>query len=272
MSRLMHSEIHTVHCIGWLRAAVLGANDGLVSTASHLQQSDIENLANFDHPIVDKTAKRLTSSNATTPRDALEQIFFFVRDDILFAFPPEGDFVKASQTIERKYGQCNTKGALFLALCKASGIPARIHFSKISKEIQHGFFTGIAYWLMLDQISHSWIEVKLEDQWHQVDTYINDLTLHRAAVNEVEKRNWQTGFSVSRVNGDPSANLILDGAHFSQMAAVAGDDGVWDEPAEYYAGRNYVNKVGPIRQWLYRLALPMINGRVRRLRGNGKSD
>lgn len=33
MSRL-HTETHLVHRIGWLRAAVLGANDGLVSTAS----------------------------------------------------------------------------------------------------------------------------------------------------------------------------------------------------------------------------------------------
>jgi VIT1/CCC1 family predicted Fe2+/Mn2+ transporter len=34
VSRLSHSEVHMVHRIGWLRAAVLGANDGLVSTAS----------------------------------------------------------------------------------------------------------------------------------------------------------------------------------------------------------------------------------------------
>lgn len=34
MSRLSHSEIHMVHRIGWLRAAVLGANDGIVSTSS----------------------------------------------------------------------------------------------------------------------------------------------------------------------------------------------------------------------------------------------
>lgn len=36
MSRLTHSEVHMVHRIGWLRAAVLGANDGIVSTASLL--------------------------------------------------------------------------------------------------------------------------------------------------------------------------------------------------------------------------------------------
>ena len=34
MSRLSHSEVHMVQRIGWLRAAVLGANDGIVSTAS----------------------------------------------------------------------------------------------------------------------------------------------------------------------------------------------------------------------------------------------
>jgi VIT1/CCC1 family predicted Fe2+/Mn2+ transporter len=34
MSRLSHFEAHIVHRIGWLRAAVLGANDGIVSTSS----------------------------------------------------------------------------------------------------------------------------------------------------------------------------------------------------------------------------------------------
>ena len=31
---MSHAEIHRTHRIGWLRAAVLGANDGIVSTAS----------------------------------------------------------------------------------------------------------------------------------------------------------------------------------------------------------------------------------------------
>lgn len=33
---MKHSEFHRLHHIGWLRAAVLGANDGIVSTASLL--------------------------------------------------------------------------------------------------------------------------------------------------------------------------------------------------------------------------------------------
>ena len=31
---MSHSEMHRIHRVGWLRAAVLGANDGIVSTAS----------------------------------------------------------------------------------------------------------------------------------------------------------------------------------------------------------------------------------------------
>ena len=31
---MRHSEVHRTHRTGWLRAAVLGANDGIVSTAS----------------------------------------------------------------------------------------------------------------------------------------------------------------------------------------------------------------------------------------------
>ncbi len=33
---MVHNEMHRTHRIGWLRAAVLGANDGIVSTASLL--------------------------------------------------------------------------------------------------------------------------------------------------------------------------------------------------------------------------------------------
>jgi vacuolar iron transporter family protein len=32
--RPLHREMHLIERIGWLRAAVLGANDGLTSTAS----------------------------------------------------------------------------------------------------------------------------------------------------------------------------------------------------------------------------------------------
>jgi len=58
--------------------------------------------ADHDHPLVKDTAARLTQAE-TTLRGKLEQLFHYVRDDIRFAFPDDGDFVKASDTIQLGY-------------------------------------------------------------------------------------------------------------------------------------------------------------------------
>jgi len=237
----------------------------LASKALTHSVSAPDRFADVEHPLVQTTASRLTAGVAD-PVDKLERIFGFVRDDILFGFPPEGDFVKASETIERGYGQCNTKGILILALCQAANIPARLHFSAITKEIQHGFFRGLFYKLMPEQISHAWLEVELDGRWVQIDTYINDLALHRAAVSKLEESGWETGFSVSRRAGESSAEFALDSSEFSQMGAVAGDHGTWTKPVDYLNGPDYLNRPGPIRQLLYRTYLPLVNHRVRALR------
>lgn len=228
-----------------------------------------DRLADVDDPLVQQTAARLTAG-LTEPADKLERIFGFVRDDILFGFPPEGDFVTASQTIERGFGQCNTKGILILALCQAADIPARLHFAGITKEIQHGFYKGVFYELMPNQISHAWLEVDVDGRWVQVDSYINDLALHVAAVRELARSGWTTGYSVSRKSGEPSAEFALGTASYSQMGAVVGDHGTWTRPEDYFTGPDYLNRPGPIRQLLYRAYLPLVNHRVRTLRNRDR--
>lgn len=225
----------------------------------------MQNLADSNHPLVQNVARQLTA-NATGTTEKVASIFKFVRDDILFGFPPEGDFVKASETITRGYGQCNTKGTLFLALCKSIDIPTRIHFSRISKEIQHGFFTGLFYKLMPNNLTHSWVEVEIDGQWYPLDSYINDLKLHHASARELNRRGWQTGFSISCKAGPPSAEFVLDDQHYAQMAVVVGDQGTWDEPAEFYNGSDYLNRQGFIKRLLYRLYLPIANRRIQKLR------
>lgn len=205
----------------------------------------MEIVADYDHPLIQETAKKLTAGKDNA-REKLNSIFLFVRDDIKFGFAPEGDLIKASETIKRGYGQCNYKGILFLALCRAADIKARFHFSTISKEIQKGIFTGIAYWLLPNEISHLWVEVKIDGKWYQIDSYINDLAFHKAAVRELHKRGWKTGFSVSGVDGDPSAELALDESHYSQMGAVTGDHGIWEQAAQYFSGPMYLNRLGVV--------------------------
>lgn len=222
-------------------------------------------LADYDHPAVIELAAQLTRTE-TTARAKLDRIFHYVRDDIRFGFPVNGDFVKASETIRLGYGQCNTKATLLLALCKAAGIPARIHFSLITKDIQKGFFSGLAYWLMPKEISHSWIEVEIEGRWRRIDTFINDKKLFDAAMAKIKRLGWSVGYSVALEDGEASADLDLDHAVFQQMAAVTADHGTWDDPSTYYESDNYRNRPDGMRMWVYRHLIGGINRRVEAVR------
>jgi VIT1/CCC1 family predicted Fe2+/Mn2+ transporter len=51
--RSLHSEAHLVSRIGWLRAAVLGANDGIVSTASLIVGVAVSAAGSFKTLIID---------------------------------------------------------------------------------------------------------------------------------------------------------------------------------------------------------------------------
>jgi hypothetical protein len=218
----------------------------------------IRRRADYDHPLVQEIAQHVTQGEKTV-RGKLEKIFYYVRDSILFGFPKNGDLVKASDTITLGMGQCNTKGTLFLALCKASGMPARIHFSLIDKEIQRGLFSGLSYKLMPRRLSHSWAEVKLGGTWRRIDSYINDEAYFRAAVAELKKKGWDTGYSVSCPHGACSCDFNLDEERFVQMGAVVEDHGLWDDPAEYFATDKYKNRPNALMMFLYRLKVGALN-------------
>lgn len=222
-------------------------------------------LSDFDHPIVKAKAAELTNKTAAD-KDKIQNIFNYVRDEIAFGFPANGDIIRASQTIVLKMGQCNTKSTLFLALCKAAGIPARIHFSTIKKEIQRGLFTGIAYRIMPDTLSHSWIEVKTDGEWIRIDSYINDKGFYAAGKYQLKKRKWNTGFSISCTSGESSVELNLNEEKFVQMDAVIDDHGAWDEPMDYYNSSLYKNRPGFLKLFIYRLMVGRINRRVKKLR------
>jgi transglutaminase-like putative cysteine protease len=222
-------------------------------------------LADYQHPLVRETAERL-SLNESTVRGKIERLFYFVRDKIKFGFPADGDLVKASATIRSGIGQCNTKGTLFLALCRALGIPARQHFSTIKKDIQRGLFTGLAYQLMPAQISHSWLEVKVDGSWRKLDSHINDEPFYESGKKALRARHWDTGYSIANRGDESSAAFNLDKEAFAQMDAVLEDHGVWDEPGDYYASPKYRNRPGFLSLLLYRLLIGSINKRVEGLR------
>ena len=50
--------------------------------------------------------------------ECLKAIYNFVRDEILFGYNVD-DSISASKVLSDGYGQCNTKGTLFMALLRA---------------------------------------------------------------------------------------------------------------------------------------------------------
>ena len=83
----------------------------------------------------------------------VRQIYDFVRDEILFGYNVD-DSIPASRVLSDGYGQCNTKGTLFMALLRGVGVPCRVHGFTIDKKLQKGAMTGIVYKNAPENIFH----------------------------------------------------------------------------------------------------------------------
>ena len=117
--------------------------------------------------INDRQWKKLDNYNR------IKQIYNFVRDEILFGYNVD-DSIPASKVLADGYGQCNTKGTLFMALLRGVGIPCRIHGFTIDKELQKGAMTGFIYKNAPQNIFHSWVEVDLDGVWYELEAFILD--------------------------------------------------------------------------------------------------
>lgn len=105
--------------------------------------------------------------------DCIKAIYNFVRDDIVFGYNVD-DNIPASKVLKDGYGQCNTKGTLFMALLRACKIPCRIHGFTIDKQLQKGAMSGVVYKNAPKNIFHSWVEVYFEDKWYELEAFILD--------------------------------------------------------------------------------------------------
>ena len=228
-------------------------------------KTDINKLADYDDPIVKNKAFILTKGHKTI-EDKIAAIFYYVRDDIKFQFPKEGDFVKASQIIKYGYGQCNNKTILYLGLCKAIGLEARIHFSLIDKKIQRGLIRGLFYWIIPEKISHCWLEVKVNNNWFKIDSYINDLEYYKVAKKKLRERGWNTGYSIACSKNESNIELDFNNEQFVQMDAVTDDHGVYDEPMDYYQTSKYRNRPNALTLFIYKMFIGGVNNRVKKMR------
>lgn len=219
-----------------------------------------------DHPTVQRIAKQIKQS-ARTEDDIIEAIFLYVRDNILFGFHQEVDHLSASEIIERGSGQCNNKSIVFMALCRALDIPAKLIFSDIDRSIHRGFIPSWAYRLFPKSLSHSWVEVRINDQWHRIDGFINDETLFHAGRTALVEHGWSCGFSVAEPS-KANVEFSLDTENFVQMGAVTTTHGSYSDPADYFDSPLYQNKPRGLRKLIAGYVLSVMDRRVRELRTN----
>lgn len=224
-------------------------------------------LADHDHPAIQDLARARTDGRRER-RDQLESLFRFVRDDVRFGFPPKWDEVKASETLGYGLGYCTTKATLFLALCKAAGIPARVHTGLISLEIMHGIFPPFAYRALPAAGGHSWLEVELDGAWRPIDSYINDRPFYDGALKRLRASGKATGFSLSRAKGPTSCAFNFGEQGFVHMGAVVEDHGAWDDVADYVASPEY-RRMSRIQRMAYPWLARTSNRTIEGIRSEG---
>lgn len=198
--------------------------------------------------------------------ECLKAIYNFVRDEILFGYNVD-DSILASQVLSDGYGQCNTKGTLFMALLRACGIPCRVHGFTIDKKLQKGAMTGFVYKSAPKNVFHSWVEVYFEEQWYELEAFILD----KAYLTKLQEKNSDCigaffGYGVA-VKDFKHPVIDFDRNNtYIQSKGINQDFGVYDSPDELL--KEHHQEISGVKAFLYRnLGRHLMNRNVRRIRG-----
>ncbi len=199
--------------------------------------------------------------------DRLKSIYNFVRDEILFGYNVD-DSIPASKVLSDGYGQCNTKGTLFMALLRACHIPCRVHGFTIDKALQKGAMTGIIYKKAPQNVLHSWVEVYFEGIWYELEAFILD----RKYLSKLQQQNKDCtgafcGYGVAVKDFQNPAIDFNRNNTYIQSEGINQDFGVYDAPDDLLA--EHQQEMSPIKALLYRtIGRFVMNRNVRKIRNN----
>ncbi len=199
--------------------------------------------------------------------ERIKAIYNFVRDEVLFGYNVD-DSVCASRVLSDGYGQCNTKGTLFMALLRACGIPCRIHGFNIDKKLQKGAMTGFVYKNAPKEIFHSWVEVLFEGRWFELEAFILD----KKYLSSLQRLNKDCsgafcGYGVA-VNDFRHPVIDFDrNDTYIQSEGIVRDFGVYDSPDDLL--KEHGQTLTPFKAFLFRnLGRHLMNRNVRKIRNS----
>ncbi|QXT41022.1 transglutaminase-like domain-containing protein [Gymnodinialimonas ceratoperidinii] len=188
----------------------------------------------------------------------------FVRNEISFGYN-RADDIPASEVLANGYGQCNTKGTLLMALLRGLGVACRLHGFTIHKALQRGVVPELVYPLAPREILHSWVEVKTENGWINLEGFILDATFLASLQHEFSATDDLCGYGAGTgcLSAPPVEWVGQD--TFIQKSGIAKDFGIFDTPDAFYLSHS--QDFGTVRNWLYRhLIRHWMNARVRAIR------
>jgi hypothetical protein len=241
------------------------------------------------HPIVgNKSGRRLDMSTAQTVREVVEQVALgsaterekaialhdYVRDHVKFGFNKYFDAAEPDYTLTCGVGHCNAKGRLMVALFRAIGLESYQHYVAIHKDILKDALPAFWYW-MVHEISHCYVEVKVDGTWHAIDSHVVDTPLLKAAQARLAQEGRSLGYG-TRVD----ATNVWDGRSdaFSQFdrSMMVEDHGRVDDLKAYFHDRRYRNhKLGvrfnPVFKLMGDFGLAPINAHIEKIRAGAEA-
>ncbi len=189
---------------------------------------------------VQDAAREVTMGLATEHEKALD-LHDFVRDRVKFGFNKLFDAAQPDYILSCRIGHCNPKSRLMVSLFQACGLEAYQHFVAIPKDILKGAIPPSISWLVPPELSHSYVEVKVEGTWCAIDSYIVDTAFLKAAQAILAKEGRFLGYGVR----SDSTN-VWDGhsSVFSQFAQgmMVEDHGRVTDLEAYYRSKEYRNQ------------------------------
>lgn len=195
----------------------------------------------------------------------INSVYDFVQNEILLGYNRE-DTLTAEQVLVERYGQCNTKATLLMALLRGVGIPCRLHGFEVSKEFQRGATTALISFFAPKHIIHTWAEVYYNNQWLALEGVITDKRYfdvikrkHKHEKGEFKR------FAIATQNLS-SLRIDWNGeATYVQNAAIVTDLGIWNNPDEFFS--KYAQNFGKLKHFMYiHCGRKIMNHNVKRIR------